>query len=144
MSPIVLRTRMDVRPSRLVFQGKVRPHSASLVEQIYEVPGTPSSAAVHFPFVYCGSIAAHVDDEEDVHVNLWEEPSGRALEAELPRSWFRDRHLHKGMPFRLVTWMVAANGALSPMHSLESLVPWLDGDGDTSRSPSGNAEGKEP
>lgn len=132
---MVLRTQMPVRPSRLVLQGEIRPHSAALVERIYEEPETSNRKAVHFPFVYRGSIAAHVDDDGDVHVRLWEEPSGRALEAELPRSWFYEKRLYKGMPFRLLTWMVVDDaGDLSPMHSLESLVPVFD-DGDGALTP---------
>ena len=125
--PAVFRTRVSVRPARLVLQGSPPPRTAELARWISTCAGADKRMAVYFPFVYRGCLAAHVDDGKDIHVSLWEEPSGRPLEAELPHDWFHGERLYKGMPFRLVTWMVAdQSGQLSPGHFLKNLTSMED------------------
>jgi hypothetical protein len=114
------QSRVPVRPARLVFQGHVKPRSADLAWEIHAM----AKEVAYFPFVYRGWVSGATDDGGNVPVKLWEEPSGRPLEAELPLDWFKERLPFKGMPFRLVTWMtVAPTGKLISDRNIESLTP---------------------
>jgi hypothetical protein len=125
---LLLRTRLPVRPARLVLQERPRPNTVEIVEWIRDndprraADGADRKRAPHFPFACRGYIAESPVAGHDVAVRLWEEPSGRPLEGTLPRDWFADAELHKGMPFQLVTWMVEDDaGELVPRGRVERL-----------------------
>jgi hypothetical protein len=116
--------RVAVRPARLVFQHYPHPRTAEIAKWIQEhqAGGADSKKAPYAPFVYRGSVAAHPEKGADIEVHLWEEPSGRPLEGQLPLEWFEPHAPYKGMPFRLVTWMVeAAPLTLITRHRIELL-----------------------
>lgn len=117
------KTRVAVRPARLVFQSHPNPRSEELAWWIRDHASTSDKKVgpPHSPFVYRGYVAALPEAAADVAVRLWEEPSGRPLEAVLPRDWFDDVPLHKGSPFRLVTWMEETDDELEPRHRIERL-----------------------
>ena len=122
------RSQVAVRPARLVFQGHPTPRTEEVPRWIHDHDPKRAKGGVderrppHFPFVYRGHVAAHPEGEGDVAVRLWEEPSGRPLDAALPRDWFADEALYRGMPFRLVTWMVEeASGELAARGRIERL-----------------------
>jgi hypothetical protein len=111
--------RVPVRPSRLSFQDYPLPRSEQIARWIHD---HGEQKAPHSPFVYRGDVVA-LDTGEGVAVHLWEEPSGRSLVAELPADWFDGLTLYKGLPFKLVTWMVEATpGNLEERHRVEPLA----------------------
>jgi hypothetical protein len=124
------RSRVAVRPARLALEGHPRPHTRDVAQWIHDHDvrrAEDKHRAPHVPFVYQGYVADRPEDEQDVRVRLWEVPSGRPLEAELPRAWFRDVP-HKGMPVRLVTWMVEDDhGELVPRGQIERLGAEVEG-----------------
>lgn len=110
---IHLRTSVHVRPARQVFQHDPKPRTAKIVEWIRKNDPLRKQEGdedwkrpPYAPFVYRGEVAAHPEDGHPVEVHLWEEPSGRPLNAPLPLAWFESISPYKGMPFKLVTWMV--------------------------------------
>ncbi|MEZ4301067.1 MAG: hypothetical protein R3B70_39390 [Polyangiaceae bacterium] len=131
------RTQVPVRPARLVFQHDPAPRTKEVISWIRRhdplrrgETDEDHRRAPYSPFVYRGEIAAHPEGEGDLEVRLWEEPSGRPLAAELPLEWFEGAALYKGMPFRLVTWMVEVpDGEPVARHRIESLHAGDDKDG---------------
>lgn len=124
-----LRTGVAVRPARLMFEHEPRPRTRHIVEWIHnndplrrQEGDEDWKRPPYAPFIYRGEIAAPPDDDAPIDVRLWEEPSGRPLEAQLPLDWFEQIKPYKGMPFRLVTWMVEhETGATIARHRLEQL-----------------------
>ncbi len=123
------KTTVAVRPARLVFQGVPRPRTDDLVWKIWQQYASANDRkahkAIHTPFVYRGQVDGHAEEGEDVRVRLSEEPSGRPLVAELPWRWFETANLlpYKGLPFRLVTWMVKGDtDTLEARYWMESLL----------------------
>jgi hypothetical protein len=120
-----LHSQVSVRPARLVFQEHPRPRTGEMVRWIHDrdpLRAEGERRPPHFPFAYRGYVAAHPEGEQEVIVRLWEEPSGRPLEARLPRDWFHEGAPYKGMAFRLVTWMVEDDaGTIAPRSRIERL-----------------------
>lgn len=124
-----LRTSVEVRPARLMFEHEPKPRTAEIVEWIHKNDPLRKQDGdedwrrpPYAPFVYRGEVAAHPEEAYPVEVHLWEEPSGRPLNAPLPLDWFESIPPYKGMPFRLVTWMVEhETGASIARHRLQAL-----------------------
>ncbi len=110
------QTRLPSRPARLIFEGiegDPLPRTKELTELMDATDG------VYAPTLYRGRVMAEPEENETVAVRLWEEPSGRALNAELTWDWF-DRPPWKGMPFRLMLWLTLdEHGKEEPRHRLE-------------------------
>ncbi len=67
-------------------------------------------------------------EEDQVHVSLWQEPSGRHSLAVLPASWFLESGNERAVPrsdlaFFLRTWIELENGRRIPKHELSVPVP---------------------
>ncbi len=127
------QSRVPVRPARIVFQGHPRPHTTEMARWIHDHDprrAEDGRRPPHFPFAYRGYVAEPPEAGQPVAVRLWEEPSGRPLEGELPRDWFHDVAPHKGMPFRLITWMVEDEArALVPRGRVARLFARAAGEG---------------